>query len=151
MVIYSTNLLVCYPAMHRAIFHFVVPAPAVNITVLNKHNPTIGSPLLMECSVTTVRGINGSVDIVWMKDDTEIFRADDVVGKLNETRGLMLYTNSYSISTLQMTDNNTTYYCQAKINASSFASCSQSKYILNVTCEYVQCYMSIEQYCMCYM
>ena len=106
---------------------------------MDNHDHTIGSPLSLECSVTTVRGISGNVDIVWMKDDIEIPRVYNGTGKLTENGTLMLYTDNYTMPRLQMMDDNTTYHCQAKINANSLTSNSESyKYILNVTGEYGQ-------------
>lgn len=74
-----------------------------------------------------------------MKDDIEIPRVYDGTGNCTENGTLMLYTDIYTIPSLQMIDNNTTYQCQAIINASSLTNSSQS-YNLTVTGQCVQCY-----------
>jgi len=116
-------------------FYFInniVPTPDVTVTALN--NQTIGIPLSLRCNVTTVSGINSSVDIVWIKNDTEIERENDVLGyPINNAT--MLYKSFYNITLLQMIDNSTTYHCQAVINTSPLVNNSDD-YILNVIGEF---------------
>ena len=46
------------------------------MTVLN--NQQVGDPLLLECNVTTVRGITSSVDIVWSTIDEVVRRVGSI-------------------------------------------------------------------------
>ena len=106
----------------------IVPTPDVIVTAFD--NQTIGSPLLLRCDVITVSDINSSVDIVWIKDNIEIKRVNDVLGyPINNMT--ILYTDFYNITLLQMIDDNTTYQCQAVINTSPLVNNSDD-YTLNV-------------------
>ena len=100
------------------IFHSVVPAPNVTIIVLSDQ-----SPLLLRCNVTTVMGINSTVDIVWTKDDTEILRENDVIGSSINNATVMLYTSHY------IPDDNATYSCQAIINTNPVVNSSDNTYV----------------------
>ena len=93
-------------------FCHVAPAPKVNVTVVGSE--TVGSSLSLKCDITVVNGINGSVEVVWMKDDEEVSRENDTVGYLEE--GLIWYTSYYNITMLNMSDDNITYQCQAIIS-----------------------------------
>ena len=107
----------------------IVPAPDVNVAVVG--NETVGSSLSLQCNVIVVKGIDSSVDIVWMRDGTEVLRENDLMRyPFNETR--LLYTSHYNITLLQMSDNDTMYSCQAVINTSPSVNNSDN-YTLNVT------------------
>ena len=103
------------------------------MTLTALDHPTVsGSPLLLQCNVTMVSGINGSVDIVWMKDNAEIKRVNNIVGHPINNGTLLLHTSSYKIRQLQMNDNNAIYHCQAVINTSPLVN-NSDEYIPNVT------------------
>ena len=117
-------------------FDFLAPSPNVTLTALSQ--TVLGSPLLLQCNVTMVNGINSSVVIVWMKDGTEIENVtmNNTMGQPINNETLLLYTSSYSnVTQLQMNDNNTIYYCQAVINKFPLANNSDN-YTLNLTGEY---------------
>ena len=117
-------------------FYFVVPAPTVNTVVIG--NETVGSSITLKCNATVVKGINSSVDIIWIKDDTEVLRENDTVGYPVNGRKLLLYTSYYNITLLQMSDNDTVYNCQAVINTNPLKKNSMN-YTLNVIGEYFIC------------
>ena len=54
-----------------------VPAPSVNVAILNNKNRTVGSPLFLGCSVTVVSGISSKVDIVWTKNGDLVEETSD--------------------------------------------------------------------------
>ena len=54
-----------------------VPAPSVNVAILNNKNKTVGSQLFLGCSVTTVSGISSKVDIVWTKNGDLVEETSD--------------------------------------------------------------------------
>ena len=111
----------------------IVPAPTVSVDFIGSKRA--GSSVSLECNVTAVKGINGSVDIIWTRDDGEGLTEYDVDGYPVNNTGLLLYTSLYNITMLQMTDDNTTYHCQAVINTSPLVNNSDS-YTLNVLSEY---------------
>ena len=41
---------------------------------------TVGQPLILQCSVTTIRDINSRVDFVWISNGTEPERVEGVTG-----------------------------------------------------------------------
>ena len=112
-------------------FYFVVPTP--NVTIVALDDQTIGTPLSLRCDVTAVMGINSTIEFVWMKDDKEILRENDTKGNPTNNATMMLYTSHYynNVTTLRMTDDKTSYHCQAIINASPVVNSSDS-YTLNV-------------------
>ena len=92
---------------------FIVPTPNVLVTALN--NQQVGDPLLLECNVTTVRGITSSVDIVWSTNDEAVISDNNT---LKETvDNLVLHSNTYrSRLSLSKEDDNTKYQCSVEID-----------------------------------
>ena len=96
---------------------FSVPNPEVTVTALN--NQQVGDPLLLECNVTTVRGITSSVDIVWSTNDEEVGRVNDVLGETIGTSVVYRLTYNDSEISLSIQDNGTTYLCTAEVSRST--------------------------------
>ena len=91
--------------------------PDVSVTSLSSR-PTVGEPLLLNCSITVIKGIVGDVDVIWTANGRAIKRVDNVVGHpigLQE----MLHSDVYEISKLQPCDNNTIYRCEAIIKTNA--------------------------------
>ena len=85
------------------------------MTALN--NQQVGDPLLLECNVTTVRGITSSVDIVWSTTDTEVRRISNVSGK-SIGNNTLVYSDTYgNKSLLSQDDDGIKYQCYVEINA----------------------------------
>ena len=116
--------------------HFIVPTPFVQITVfdeayyfdnetLENHtsgnetlgNLTIGDPLTLDCTVTAVRGISSSVDIIWTTGGRVVRRVDNITADI-EQNDSTIYTDSFEISSLSAIDNGREYQCTVVINAS---------------------------------
>jgi len=72
----------------------------------------VGQYSSLSCVVTTVRGINSSVDIVWNINDEEMSGVNESV----ETRGNSLVYYSHYRLLLSGGDNGTTYQCSVKIH-----------------------------------
>jgi len=89
-----------------------VPTPSVTITAPNTQ--IVGLSLTLECNVTAVRGITSRVDIVWSRNGTEVGRLEGV----STTGNMVMYTDTYIISQLNITDNRTVYQCEVVINTS---------------------------------
>ena len=89
-----------------------------NITLGNEtlRNLTIGDPLTLDCTVTSVRGISSSVDIIWTTGGVEIKRVEDIMA--NTKNNSAIYTDSFEISSISAIDNETEYQCAVMINAS---------------------------------
>ena len=87
------------------------------------NNQTEGQPLILQCSVTTIRDINSRVDFVWISNGIELRRVEGVVGEPT-MNNLEMYTDHYIIPQLtdapQLSDagNNSLYICEVVINRS---------------------------------
>ena len=110
---YSLHLLICY----------TVPIPLVKITVFDNEmlqnemleNITTGDPLTLDCTVTAVRGISSSVDIIWTTGGREVRRVDNITADIENDYAI--YTDSFEISSLSTIDNGREYQCIVVINA----------------------------------
>ena len=93
------------------------------IDVIAVNNQTVGQPLILQCSVTTIRGINSRVDFVWISNGTELERVEGVTGE-SSTNNLAVYRDYYIIPQLSIADNNSLYTCEVIINRSPLTSLS---------------------------
>ena len=84
------------------------------MTALN--NQTVGQPLTLQCNVTTVRGITSRVDIVWSNGSTVLQRMNNVSSTMMSNS--LVYTNSYNISILSITNDGDMIQCGVEINTS---------------------------------
>ena len=124
-----------YVEVHTYYVHFIVPTPFVQITVFNEElyfdnetlgndtfanetlgNLTIGDPLTLDCTVTAVRGISSSVDIIWTTGGRVVRRVDNITADI-EKDDSTIYTDSFEISSLSAIDNGREYQCTVVINA----------------------------------
>ena len=80
-----------------------------------KRNLTIGDPLILECTVTAVRGISSSVDIIWTTGGRVVRRVDNITANVEDDS--TIYTDSFEISSLSAIDNGREYQCTVVINA----------------------------------
>ena len=83
------------------------------MTALNTQ--TVGQSLILQCEVTTVRGITNRVDIVWSSGGTELERMNNVSSTTMDNS--LVYTDSYTISQLSTTDGGRVIQCEVVINA----------------------------------
>ena len=114
------------------LFSFVihlVPAPTVSVTAPN--NQTVGQSLTLPCNVTTVRGINGTVDFMWSSNGTVLRRTNGTA-----IDNSVEYTDSYTISQLNITDDGRVIQCEVVINA-SLAVMANDSITLDVTGMYI--------------
>ena len=81
------------------------------------NNQTEGQPLILQCSVTTIRDINSRVDFVWISNGIELRRVEGVVG-VPTMNNLEMYTDHYIIPQLSDAGNNSLYICEVVINRS---------------------------------
>ena len=102
--------------------------PFVQITIANKTlysdnetlgnntfgNLIIGDPLTLDCTVTVVRGISSSIDIIWTTGGREVRRLDNIMADIKSDSAI--YTDSFKISSLSAIDNGREYQCTVVIN-----------------------------------
>jgi len=118
-----------------SIAHFVIAysiymytfntAPTPSVTIAVPNTQTVGQSLILECSVTTVRGITSRVDILWSSDGTEFERMEGV-NVSSTTDNSVMYTNTYNISQLSTTDDGREYQCEVVINTSPLVMANDS-------------------------
>ena len=82
--------------------------------VTNTSTQIVGQSLTLQCKVTTVRGITSRVDIVWSSNGIEVQRMDNVT--LSTMGDTLTYTDSYTISQLNTTDDGTMIQCDLMID-----------------------------------
>ena len=110
--------MLTYIYIRSCVFTFGIDVIAVN-------NQTVRQPLILQCSVTTIRDINSRVDFVWISNGTELERAEGVTGE-SSTNNLAVYTDYYIIPQLSIADNNSLYTCEVIINRSPLISASSN-------------------------
>ena len=118
---------------------YAVPTPAVSVTAPNTQ--TVGQSLTLQCEVTTVRGITSRVDIVWSSDGAELERMNNVSSTTMDNS--LVYTYSYTISTLSTADEVRVYHCNVVINADPIIM-ADNNVTLDVTGEYCIYTMSFD-------
>ena len=139
---------------------FIVPVPLVQITVLENvtlgtetlRNFTIGDPLTLDCTVTAVRGISSSVDIIWTTGGSAVRRVDNITVNIENDHAI--YTDSFEISSLSVFDNGKEYQCTVVINANQpVDSSDQITIIFPGKYTYVYIYMYVSSICRhgCYL
>ena len=79
-------------------------------------NVKIGDPLTLDCTVTAVRGISSSVDIIWTTGGRVVRRVDNITAYRDNDS--TIYSDSFEISSLSAIDNGREYQCTVVINAS---------------------------------
>ena len=114
------NLIVRSTLLHNYgifILYFItctVPTPNVSVTTYNA--TVVGQPLILECNVTAVRGINSQVTIVWSNiNSNKELRIVNVSVSL-KTFDSVIYRDYLNIPQLTTDHNDVTYECEVTIN-----------------------------------
>ena len=76
----------------------------------------VSHSLTLQCNVITVRGVKSRVDIVWTSNNTIIQRTNGAMPIVKSTS--QVYTNSYTITQLNTSDDGRTYQCEVVIHSS---------------------------------
>ena len=95
-------------------FFYVVPNPT-NVTVTAPNTQIVGQSLILECSVTTVRGITSRIDIEWSVGNVMLQRTEGVDTTSTDS-DFVVYTNIYNISQVSTFDDGRVYQCKVIIN-----------------------------------
>ena len=85
--------------------------------VTARNEQIVGQPLMLQCAMSTPRGINSRVDIVWTRDSIEVERINDVSSNFSSPE-VVVYTNIYTIPLLGTHDDDVVYECEVIINSS---------------------------------
>ena len=90
---------------------------STNVTVVTLNEQIVGQPLMLECEMSTPRGIDSRVDIVWTRDGVEVEHINDVSNNFSSPE-VVVYTNIYTIPLLGTNDDDVVYECEVIINSS---------------------------------
>ena len=93
---------------------FLVPN-STNVTVTAPSTQIVGQSLILECSVTTVRGITSRVDIEWSTGNMMLQKENGINVALTMPN-TVVYKNSYNISQVSTLDDDRVYQCKVIIN-----------------------------------
>ena len=96
---------------------------------------------MLECEMSTPRGIDSRVDIVWTRDGVEVEHLNDVSSNFSSPE-VVVYTNLYTIPLLGTYDDDVVYECEVIINSSPLYIISENV-TLDVTGMYALIYLSI--------
>jgi len=96
--------------------------------------PAVGLPTTLNCSGTTVRGINTTVDIVWSRDDQMIRSAENVT-LFNTSDNMLTFSDSYTTGMLNESANGTVFECEVRLANTSVV--VPINYTLDLTCKYI--------------
>ena len=112
------------------------------VTVNAPDNQIVGESLILESTITTVRGITSRVDIVWSSNGVELKRIEGIESSLTKNNSV-IYMDSYNISQLSTDDEGRVYQCAVIINHVLVITVNHS-ITLDVTGElYIRRYVSI--------
>ena len=98
----------------------------------------MGQSLILQCEVTTVRGITSGVDIVWSSDGTMLRSTNDTTANIIDNS--LVYRDSYNIPTLNTSDNNRVIECEIVIDIDPVVTANDS-IMLDVIGEYCTYYI----------
>ena len=96
-------------------FITLVPNP-IGVTVTAPNTQIVGQSLILECSVTTVRGITSRIDIEWSIGSVTLPKVEGISSTLTTTSSVS-YKSTYSISQVSTFDDGRVYQCKVIINA----------------------------------
>ena len=111
----------------------LVPPPGVILKVPDVQ--AVGQSLLLECIVTTVRGIMSRIDVIWRSDRLEIKRTIGATIS-SSTSSSVVYRDFYNISLLTTAEEGRVYQCEGVINTTP-SLITQNNITLNVIGKYV--------------
>ena len=93
------------------------------VTTLNEQ--IVGHPLMLECAMSTPRGISSRVDVVWSRDGVEVEHINDVSSNFSSPE-VVVYTNIYTIPLLGTYDDDIVYECEVIIYSSPLLKISEN-------------------------
>ena len=85
------------------------------MTVTAPNTQIVGQSLILECSVTTVRGITSRIDIEWSIGNATLQITEGVNVTSTESDSV-IYKNIYNIAQVSTFDDDRVYQCKVIIN-----------------------------------
>ena len=110
---------------------YVLVSNSTNVMVTALNEQIVGQSLMLECVMSTPRGITSRVDVVWRIDGVEVERINDISRNFSSPE-VVVYTNTYIIPLLGTYDDDIVYECEVIINSSPILKVTDNV-ILDVT------------------
>ena len=110
---------------HNIMYICLTVSNSTNVTVVTLNEQIVGQPLMLECEMSTPRGIDSRVDIVWTRDGVEVEHINDVSSNFSSPE-VFVYTNIYTIPLLGTYDDDVVYECEVIINSSPLHKISEN-------------------------
>ena len=98
--------------MHVIVFTDPIDMVEIMLTSI----AVFGQPLILQCNATIVRVITSTVDIIWTTDNTQVRRVNNVTASSN-INSSFIYTDSFIIPSLNISDIGRVYECEVLINS----------------------------------
>ena len=124
---------------------FILLVPLPHITINVPSNQTVGQSLILESSITTVRGITSRVDIVWSSDDVTL--KGIMAATPNSTNhNSEVYQYTYNIPLLSTSDDGRIIECEIIImtTPSIVASNNVTLHVTGKCCKVSSCFTYIK-------
>ena len=106
--------------------------------------PVIGEPFTLQCNATIVRGITGTVDIIWTTGDTQVRKVNNVTASSN-INSTSVYNDLFIIPSLNISDIGNVYQCEVLIN-SVIPTRAKTDFIISIPGTYSCMYMCMLQF-----
>ena len=81
------------------------------MTVTAPNTQIVGQSLILECSVTTVRGVTSRIDIEWSIGNVMLQRTEGV-NAASTASNFVVYKNIYNIAEVSTFDDGRVYQCK---------------------------------------
>ena len=104
---------------------YVLVSSTTNVEVATLNEEIVGQLLMLECAMSTPRGISSRVDLVWSRDGVEIEYINDISSNFSSPE-VVVYTNIYTIPLLGTYDDDIVYECKVIINSSPILTITDS-------------------------
>ena len=96
------------------LYHFIDPVVTVEVNATTR--PEIDQPLTLQCTATIVRDITSTVDIMWTTDNIQVRRVNNITAS-SYVNSSSIYTDSFIIPSLNISDIGRFYECEVLINS----------------------------------
>ena len=96
---------------------YISVSNSTNVMVTTLNEQIVGQSLMLECAMSTPRGISSRVDVVWSRDGVVLEYIETINSNFSSPE-VVVYTNIYTIPLLGTYDDDIVYECEVIINSS---------------------------------
>ena len=95
---------------------YISVSNSTNVMVETLNEEIVGQPLMLECAMSTPRGIISTVDVAWSRDGVDLEYIENISSNFSSPE-VVVYTNIYTIPLLGTYDDDIVYECEVIINS----------------------------------